>query len=194
MAYPSLIHQLESELRDQINFTDLKATLTQQPARFNKLASALDLLGDTEMALEAFLGVHPDIEVEDSKGDEYLTVYGALQAMFLQQDAFAHIHEALGVPFELDATLQEVRDIRNDSIGHPSNRRDGQSFHFIVQVSLSRRGFQLVSFGLDDEPQYRHVDLWDLALRQNSSVVASLKELLKRLRSPSPPQQCERPG
>lgn len=182
MTFPSRVAQLHEEIHSFIEASGLKNQLLHDQKRWGKLSSALDLLRDTQLALEAFLNLHPDIEVEDTKGDQYLAVYGALQALFLQQDALGHVHEVLEVPFSPDETLREIRDVRNDSVGHPSNRRGGQSFHYIGPFSISRRGFQLMSVPASGGPTFREIDLFALAARQNDSMGDALEELLKLLR------------
>jgi len=182
VAYPSPIRVLESELRDWVNEPPRRDTLARDPHRWGKLCSAMDLLGDTQLAIEAFLDVHPDVEVEDTDGDRYLVAYGALQAMFLQQDALCHIHEAFEIDFQLGETLTRIREIRNDSIGHPSNRKDGRTFHFIVRVSLSRQGFDLISRDATGESSLESVNLIQLTTQQQDAITAALSQLLSTLR------------
>lgn len=147
-------------------------------SRWHQVCAAMDVVSDTEWAIDAFLDIHPDVVAEETKGDQYLAAYGVLQAMFLQQDAIRSIHKALEHPLGRDEVLMRIRAIRNDSIGHPTDSRSGR-FHFIVQHYLSRRGYQLMSFGASEE-DYRDywVDLPTLASSQRVAIANALATLL----------------
>jgi hypothetical protein len=62
-------------------------------------------------------------EVE-SDGWSYLVVYGILQVLYVQQDAATMLAGCLKLPFELPDELVNIREIRNDSIGHAHGRGD----------------------------------------------------------------------
>lgn len=182
MSFPSEIEQQVHALREYVNEPNLKARLRELQSTWLMLCSALDLLGDTELALHAFRTYSPESEVAECDGDRYLAVYGVLQAMFLQQDAVAGIHRALAVPLSPNPTLTAIRELRNDSIGHPSNRGNGKSFHFLTRRVLSRDGFELVSFASDGSPPVtRSVTLWRLIADQQSAVAEILGGLIQYL-------------
>jgi len=65
---------------------------------FNKLCSSLDVLGDVELAFDTYLSS----DEHAAGGEKYLYVYGVLQALFIEQDAVRHLHEALGFAYEVD--------------------------------------------------------------------------------------------
>lgn len=91
-------------------------------------------------------------------GSSYLLAYGFLQALFLQQDAVEHLHDAIQLPWESDPLLKEIREIRNDSIGHPKNRQGGKSFSLISRPSISKSGFELMTVEPNKgPPMLRHV-------------------------------------
>ena len=101
--------------------------------RFHRACSAMDMLGDTGQALRSY--IH-QCEGPVDIGSSYLLVSGALQVLYVQQDAAFWLCEALGAPravaqFSRPETwiraagneyLAEVRDLRNSSVGHPVNR------------------------------------------------------------------------
>jgi hypothetical protein len=86
------VSELEQEIRDLINSPRRHFQLSRNKAAFNKVCSSLDVLGDTEVAFSAYL----EGEEHISSGEGYLIVYGVLQALFLQQYAVRHLHQALG--------------------------------------------------------------------------------------------------
>ena len=57
--------------------------LLENLANWKMLCSCLDAIGDTELAFVAFLKQRKTADY----GQKYLSVYGVLQAMFVQQDA-----------------------------------------------------------------------------------------------------------
>ena len=85
-------------------------------ANFNEACSALDVIGDTELALQEF-------KLKNCfMGISYILAYGVLQTIFLQQDAIKHLALSLKLPFQLPPELREIRELRNDATGHPTKR------------------------------------------------------------------------
>lgn len=89
------LSELKSEIRHFINLPRRQHELLANPASWNTLCSALDVIGDTELALEAYV----KWERRPEDGEKYLLVYGALQVMEVQQDAVKYICETLEVPY-----------------------------------------------------------------------------------------------
>ncbi|MGI0015141.1 MAG: hypothetical protein ACREBU_17140, partial [Nitrososphaera sp.] len=139
------------QIREFINNPRKHYELRQNKALFSQLASSLDVIEDAEQAIAAFTAG----EFGESKTALYLAVYGLLQALYVQQDAVIHLCESLGIKERINnyPKLKEVREIRNDSIGHPTRRdqKKGQptSYHHISQITMTREGFQMLSFFSD---------------------------------------------
>ena len=66
--------ELEQEIRNIINDPRTHVQLSRDPSAFSKLCSSLDVLGDTELALDAYLGGNEHA----SFGEKYLFVFGVL--------------------------------------------------------------------------------------------------------------------
>ena len=100
----------------------------------------MDMIEDLEYALESYL-------TEDSEnaetGRKYLLIFGALQALYVQQDAIKNLHKALNIPYTMDISIEEIREIRNDAAGHPTNRKN-KEFIFINRSFLGIHKFQLM--------------------------------------------------
>ena len=64
-----------------------------QVVRFtwHQLWAALDVIEDTELAIEAYLQSKYPTDI----GERYLRLYGLLQVLFVQQDAMRHVIEAI---------------------------------------------------------------------------------------------------
>ncbi len=76
-------------------------------------------------------------------GNKYMYVYGTLQALIVQQDAVKNLTESLKIPYTPDQKLKDIRDIRNDSVGHPTKRGGGtgSAFNFISRITINNQGF-----------------------------------------------------
>ena len=80
---------------------------------WHMLCSCMDTIEDTEEALESFLKL--DIDSSD-EGRNYLRIYGALQALFVQQDAVKNLHDALKIPYTEDKALGSVYILSSESL------------------------------------------------------------------------------
>ena len=95
------IQSLEDRIRGFINSGRRQSILLKTPDAWNKLCSSLDLIGDTQLAIESYPQLH---NVKDD-GASYLIVYGILQALLLQQNAAKHIGDSLGIKVKLPKDL-----------------------------------------------------------------------------------------
>lgn len=174
----SSITKLEQEIRQLINAPRKHRSIFKDPAEFHKLCSSLDVIGDTELAFHAFQMMSD----EPRPGSSYILAYGFLQALFLQQDAVQHLYEALKLSWESDPLLKEIRDVRNDSIGHPTNRRGGKSFCIISRPSISKTGFELMTVEPNKgPPMFRYVNFIELLDIQHAQLEKALEVLLHAL-------------
>lgn len=133
-------------IRDLINKPLIKSPLLKNGALWDQLCSCLDVIEDSEFAIDAYF----DREFGESIGEHYLRVYGLLQALFVQQNAVRDLNESLGIsnPLNNYPRLKEIKEIRNASSGHPTKKgtKKQRSYHHISQPTLKPDGFQLVSF------------------------------------------------
>lgn len=175
------IAELEREIRDFINNPRKQFALLQHTAAWNMLCSCLDFIGDTELALTAYARAS---EPEED-GAKYLFVYGVLQTLFLQQDAVCNLCEALELDYKPDPTLDKIREIRNDSIGHPTKRGCGQgrAFNFVSRSGLSKSGFQLMTtYPAKQPPLLRCINIPSLIEAQQEILYKVLTAVLEKLK------------
>src|SRR5918999_92257 len=116
------ISQLVSTIHDFIKSQRKFHILVQVRPDWNRLTSSLDVLGDTELAFDAYL---EHLHEPATTGELYILLYGVLQALFIQQDAVENMMESLGLRYALHPILEAIREARNDSTGHPTKRRKG---------------------------------------------------------------------
>lgn len=141
------IYSLISKIRDFINQPRVKEELLKNMPLFNQLCSCMDMLEDSQSAIDSF-ALHKDENA--GKGHVYLEIFGLLQALFVQQDATTDIAEALQFEISLDQypRLKEIREIRNDTSGHPTKRgfpnKPPVSWNSIVQYSAGYDGFEVM--------------------------------------------------
>jgi len=179
------VRELETKVRDFINHPRLQHSLLRDKAKWDVLCSALDVVGDTELAIAAYtlLGDCDDV------GFKYLVLYGILQVLFVQQDAAKHILESLDIPFpNTDPDIEYVREIRNSAVGHPTKRerrpkkKIPQTSHSIARMSLQPSGFLLMTSPEIGPHEMTQVSLPELLCRQRAGITRMLKVVTQRLR------------
>ena len=152
---------------------------------FYQIASAFYIVVDTERAINAF-------SLQDfgqNQGALYLAVYGLLQAIYVQQDAVVNLLNPLLDVENVSRNyprLNEIRSIRNKSIGHPTSTRPTEkggptSHHFISQRTLSQVGFELVSYTCDGEFQHNQIDIPNLLEDQAKFIAGILDTIIEGL-------------
>jgi len=176
------VPDLEQEIRDLINAPRKHLAIRQDPAEFLKLCSCLDVIGDTELAFDAYSEMSDD----SPPGSSYILAYGFLQALVVQQDAVRNLYEALRLrlPSEPDPQLKAIREVRNDAIGHPTKRGGGKgrSFSYISRPSISQSGFQLMTWQPKETPTIKPVSFESLRDTQRGRVERLLDAVVQALR------------
>lgn len=171
---------LEDQIRDRINARRKQHELISRGADWNKLCSALDVVGDTELGLTAYLA-HPATE---DPGLCYLHVYGALQLLQTQQDAVEQVCRALGIRPKASPKIPEVREVRSSAVAHPTAQQEENvtKSNFIVRASLSQRAFSLMTVFSDDRQFIeRSVSVPKLTRQQRQALAETLEEIIKTL-------------
>lgn len=174
------IQSLEERIREFINRGRRQAILLKNPAVWNQLCSSLDLIGDTQLAIDSYPQFH---NLKDNGGN-YLIVYGILQTLLLQQNAAKHIGDALDIKVKLPKNLEDIRAIRDSAAGHPTyQKEDGLSkSHFITRMSISATGFQLMTvYSGDKEYSFRHVSIPKLIEIQKKYLSEILQKVIDEL-------------
>ncbi|MEW5859638.1 MAG: hypothetical protein AB1861_20000 [Cyanobacteriota bacterium] len=174
------IHELEDRIRDFINSSRRQSNLLKDSATWNKLCSSLDLIGDTQIAIDAY----PQLFSMREEGVSYLIVYGILQTLLLQQDAAKHIGDALDIKVKLPKALEEIRVIRNSAAGHPSYQKENglSKSSFITRMSISPTGFELITvYSGDKEYEMRHIAIPALIEKQQIYLGEILSKVITNL-------------
>ena len=184
MSHP--LYQKMSTIRDLINSPRKQHILFQDSILWAMLCSCMDTIEDTELALESFLNLDTD---SSNEGRNYLRIYGALQALIVQQEAVENLHEALGIQYTEDSSLEKIRHIRIDAAGHPTNRGNKKAFNFINRSTLSSQVFQLITYyrknsgnGKLNSEHEENIKVPDLIATQKNVFVDVLNNIIKILK------------
>ncbi len=175
------IYDVLRQVRDYINEPWMRFSLVGTPEWY-QVTSSLDMIEDMEQAIRAY----EELE-EPSQALLYLATVGVLQSLFVQQDAVTHLIEGLGysadsfVDASQKAVLKDIREIRNQAIGHPTKRDRPKptQYNYIIQHSLSARGFDILFYWEDGSQGSRSVDVTSLIAQQR----LILKEILEKVRN-----------
>lgn len=107
---------------------------------WDRLWAAMDALEDAQIAIDDF---------EKSQTISYLQLYGLLQAFVVQQDAVNHIRQtttgSAKISWKADEPkLWAIRDLRNETVGHPADIRTevGTVYCNIDRHSITSKGFR----------------------------------------------------
>lgn len=175
---PLSVAQLESQIRDHINAPRKLSQLIKNKSKWYALCSALDAIGDAETGLDSYL----EMPETSDFGELYISTYGVLQLLYVEQDAVKTLSKALGLSYELNKDVKEIRNIRNWSIGHPTRDRDGRS-HYIARGLMSRKSFQLMSSHPSDQrSQHRNINIISLIEKQRAALSTALTATLDKLK------------
>lgn len=110
---------------------------------WNRLCVAMDTLGDSAAALMHFESHGLGSEVDE----RYLRLYGAFQAIILQQDAIKAIYDVyIGSKLKApqDSGWQKCRTLRNLAAGHPVDHKQGEFQVFLSRITITDDGFDLL--------------------------------------------------
>src|SRR3990172_600344 len=175
------LQRLAASIRDHINNPRIQHGLMKQRELWFQLCSSLDVIEDSDLAIQAFKRRRKRV----SEGAHYLATYGVLQAILLEQDALYNLYEALGIDVKRDdyPRLQEIREARHQSIGHPTKHqvRGETSYHSIVRVSLGPQGFDLYSNRQFERGKPRHISVREFIRDQEKQAADLLASALTHL-------------
>jgi hypothetical protein len=152
------IGQLEQAIRDRINRPRLNRLLLSDRRQFEALCSALDTIGDVETGLDTYLSMNDPGDI----GYRYILIYGLLQMLVVEQNAVIKISRIFSVASELPPEVEDIREIRNYSIGHPVPNRTSKPAGFISRSQMTLKSIKVMICWPDGRTEFRTIDLFDL--------------------------------
>lgn len=175
--------ELTNEIRNILNHPWKKEIIFQDRVKWNKIWASLDTFDDTQEAINHYL----NLDDFGPYNGGYLYIYGVLQAINLQQDALNNLLTALfdkTIDWQSDyPDLYEIREHRNDSIGHPTKRGNDKSFHMIGRYSISKKGFTLASYfpKTGNKSKFEEIDISECIGSQSKLLKIILSETMDEL-------------
>ena len=116
--------------------------------KYNQTFTSIDLIEDSQIAIEEY----ENAKSNGKKGRSTLLIYGLLQAFFLQQDGLYHLYKCIVNNkinqtnfFDLFSFDKDIREVRNDIAGHPTNRKNTE-FYFIAKGPISKDRFTYAGY------------------------------------------------
>ena len=153
-----------------------------------KVKSSLYVLQDTQLVINLYLSKNL-IKISklsnwlEKKSLSYLIVYGFLQSLYIQQNAIKSLCKALNICEKSiingNPKLRNIRNIRNHTIGHPSDRHDkGESF--LSQQTVNQYSFKYTEFK-NDSTNIIDVDIKKLAKQQIFEIEQIIDKIYQEL-------------
>jgi hypothetical protein len=179
-----MIENIFKEIRKICNHPWKKELLFQDKIIWNRLWASLDVIEDSQIAIDDY----SNLSEFSSNENGYLYVYGILHALYLQQDALCNLNKALfgqDIDFKSEyPELYNIREIRNNSIGHPTDRGNGKSFHGISRMTIQKKGFQMSSSfpKTDKNDDFEDVNILSCIATQNELLKEILNHAMKKLK------------
>lgn len=170
------------ELRDLINSSicyKQAAWDRKEDGDWSKLWTTVDNVEDTQSAIKEYSAL---------KVFSRLAVYGLLQAMVVQQDAIRHLEEAIKIKapnYKIDyPDLFKIRDIRNETIGHPTEmKRKGKGISY---TSISQtNNLDVLEYGVWSKNGFEHktISLKNIINTQHDLLVKEISRVIKKVKA-----------
>lgn len=172
---PLSVAELEQKIRDHVNKPRLQNKLIKDPKKWASLCSALDAIGDAEVAISSYLS---EVYPEDI-GQRYLITYGILQILYMEQTSAITLRKSFHLEGKLPDEIEEISTLRHSAIGHPTT--NGGGAHFIARITLSKGGFNLMSTHPNKQSTHTKVDLLKLIEKQQNILRDSLQAVLDEI-------------
>lgn len=154
----------------------------EKASHFTKIFTSLDVIEDTQNAINEFLNI-PESSIFNRST---FYIYGVLQSMYCQQDGVMHLYQSIIERdknkksniyklFEEYNTDKQIRIIRDDIAGHPADRNRGKEFYFIAKETNSKSKFTYAGYA----PGLKTVDvnMFELIKEQETFTLHILADI-----------------
>ena len=116
MVKKKRIDDVMIELRAFINDSYIQEQYIHDANLWNRITVSMDTIEDTQNAINFYF----ESKESNNIGENYILLYGLLQAFVVQQDAVKTISKSINIKknkFVFPADIKNIRSIRNDTIG-----------------------------------------------------------------------------
>ena len=173
------IENKQKEMRDLVNKPIIKRIIDKERngIKSELLYSALDMLEDTELGINEYLKIE-----SGNPGQNYLYIFGVLQALYVQSDVIKYLKESLGLKMEFSKNMKRMREIRNNAVGHPTNRTRNKgktvSHNYIIRMSLTHKTFEIHLVHQEErKTEETYVDLHELINTHHMEILEIIGEI-----------------
>ena len=141
---------------------------------WSKLWTAVDNIEDTQSAIDEYFSLN---------NFSRLAVYGLLQSMFVQQDAVSHLEKAIKIAtpdWKKDyPELSNIRDIRNETIGHPISEKGSYT-----SISYTNN-LNILEYGLwtNDNFEHKTIDLKNIVDVQHDLLLKEVDRIMNKIKN-----------
>lgn len=151
-----------------------------KPDDWDFLCASMDLVEDTNMAIENFIKFKIDGPTKyDETGEKYLRLYGFLNATYIQQNAILTLCEVFRIDnmkINKNKILNtKIRDIRNKLASHSNNFKKKPIFLTRIDLSGTK-----VSYGYGSRGNYETLDLSVLLQEHLQTIIDILDSVLEK--------------
>ena len=159
-------------------------TLLQNRSLFNQLYASLDLIEDTELAINFYK--QSDFK-KKTLGEKYILIYGLFEAFYIQYDAVKKIIKVINDTQLINETtfdnefedLNKIKEYRNDIAGHPAYR-DKQGYSvYLSQHTLSKEKIEYLK---SHTQEIKKIDIIQGIDMQENSILNILKKIFEKLK------------
>lgn len=145
----------------------------------SQIRSAFYTIEDSQAVIEDYKKIN-----DSTTKSSYLNLYGLLQGLFVQQDAFKTLFKlCIDKKFDLQSIpeLKEIREIRNNTIGHPTD--NNKEYYLVVQTSLNKYGYTLMGHLKDGSKKSQNVSIYTLLQMQENEIMKLMALFISSLPS-----------
>ncbi len=175
------IYEQTQKIRSIVSDNTMYQILIKDGVIWDQLCSCLDVIDDTELVIDAYTKKKFGTSTEEL----YLITYGLLQILYVQQYAVKFLCKSLVIPENIysNAILTKIRDIRNDTIGHATERgkKSKLSYHHISRAELYYDRFKYISFFSNGNAEFKDVKFPDLIITQRTCLTEILTFVINKL-------------
>lgn len=125
-------------------------------------------------------------QIFDKCGGRVSSVYGFLQALYVQQDAVRVLADSVNLDWTASkcAELETVRAMRNRLVGHPSkagNKRQDKSWAMINSSDIYRDRFSMILYWYDKPSERVEIVIDDFRRDNYQALASALRDIVKKM-------------
>jgi len=185
-----------NDLRDAINNQLTEADIELLgPKKWQAICASMDVLADTSLAIEAAEHSFHEWRQDGPLGQKYLTIYGFLQSIVLQQDALRCIAQYLPIDHperQYSQASKRLRKLRILVAGHPvDGKRYPTNWGISRPTIRSSEGVKVYEFGIwDNAGIWDEISFKELVQKHVEEMISSISTLLTQLLQSTKHDKC----